>query len=33
MGLSLEEIFLELTATKSEVTSEAAPQAAAEEAK
>jgi len=33
MGLSLEEIFLELTATKSEPTSEALPQAAAEEAK
>jgi ABC-2 type transport system ATP-binding protein len=33
MGLSLEEIFLELTATKSEAISEAGPQAAAEEAK
>jgi len=33
MGLSLEEIFLELTATKSEPTSEAGPQAVAEEAK
>jgi len=33
MGLSLEEIFLELTASKVEATEEPAPQAAAEEAK
>jgi ABC-2 type transport system ATP-binding protein len=33
MGLSLEEIFLELTASKAEEISEPAPQAAAEEAK
>jgi hypothetical protein len=33
MGLSLEEIFLELTASKSEAISEPEPQAAAEEAK
>jgi len=33
MGLSLEEIFLELTASSYETKSEPAPQAAAEEAK
>jgi hypothetical protein len=33
MGLSLEEIFLELTASKAEDVSEPAPQATAEEAK
>jgi ABC-2 type transport system ATP-binding protein len=33
MGLSLEEIFLELTASKSDAISESGPQVAAEEAK